>query len=349
MKQRLTSLSLYLVIIAALTASVVQLTQAEIVNPEQAQRIDLSQPVLPETFPWPVKSIDTQVVSKHWIDVPKESIREQVRLLKELNVNYIAIATHYDRVDEMQMWADEIHAQGLNVWFRSHWEGWEGDNNKPAIMTPDEYLRKTKDFVIAHPSLFREGDAFTVAVEPENVGVGLGRRFISWDEYKEFLLKQVIVAKEAFAEIDMDNKVHTNWLSVNGWVAMNVLDQELVDQLGLIVVDHYSVQSNTIGTLDDPAKIVRDMNNDLDEIYQKWKKPILLGEWGYQIYQEIDEDTQATVIKGVLEMLATKPYLIGVNYWTHMGNHARIIGDEQGSNLQYRKAAAVIKEVYSGN
>ncbi len=307
----------------------------------------LQPPLSYGTYPWTVRSIDTQIISKHWPDVTRDSVREQVALLKALGVNYIAVATPYDRLDDLRIWAEEIHAAGLQVWFRPHWAEWEGDEGLPATMSPEEYLRRTAQFIRANPELFVAGDAFTVAVEAEQVGVGLGKRFLTWDEYRDFLLAEISTANKAFSDIGLEGEVYTNWLSMNGWVVENQFTQELADKLGLIVVDHFVGQSQTIGSLNDPDEIVRRTIRDLDSYYRRWNVPILLGEWGYQIYQEVPEDIQAEVIDKLFTELKTKEYLVGVNYWTHLGNTASIIGDEYGANLQYRKAAEVIRSYYN--
>lgn len=305
------------------------------------------QPPLPYgAYPWTVRSIDTQVISKHWPDVTREFVREQVVLLKALGVNYIAVATPYDRLDDLRIWIEEIHAAGLNVWFRSHWAEWEGDEGLPATMSPEEYLKRTGQFIRSNPDLFIPGDAFTTAVEAEQVGVGLGKRFLTWDEYRGFLLAQISTANIAFRDIRLEGQIYTNWLSVNGWVVENQFTPELVEKLGLIVVDHFVGQSQTIGDLNDPDEIVKRTIQDLDNYYKRWKVPILLGEWGYQIYQEVPEDVQAEVIEKMFRELKTKDYLVGVNYWTHLGNPPSIIADEYGANLQYKKAADVIQSFY---
>lgn len=297
-------------------------------------------------YPWSVRSVDTQIISKHWPDVSRDSVVEQVALLKNLGVNYIAVGTPYDRTDDLYLWANEIHAAGLRVWFRSHWARWEGDDGYPATMSPEEYLDKTRKFILKNPSLFAQGDAFTVSVEAEQVGVGLGERFLTWDGYRDFLSAEISVASDAFAEIGLGGKIHTNWLSLNGWVVENQLNKELVDKMGLIVVDHFVGQSQTIGELEDIDLMVEKTVSDLDDFYEKWDVPILLGEWGYNIYQEVPDERQAEAIKKLFGRLQTKKYLVGINYWVHMGNSAAIIEDEFGTNLRYRKSAEVIKSFY---
>lgn len=324
-----------------------QLKQAQPLQAFNSNSVDsFVEPSLPIESPWSIRSIDTQIISKYWPNVPSESIKEQVTLLKNLKVNYIAIDTPYDKKDELYKWANEIHNQHLHIWFRSHWDNWEGNDGKPASMTPQEYLDKTEEFIRSNPDLFKEGDSFTLAVEPEQTGVGLGKKFRDWNEYRQFILNEVIYANKGFKSINFEGKIYTNWISVNGWVVQNEFNTNLVSKLGLIVIDHYSKQSNTIGLLDQPNKIASDMSSDLDSFHAQWNTPILLGEWGYQIYQDTDDITQAAAVQEVFNMLKTKQYLIGVNYWSHMGNHSRLIDDKYGSNLTYRKSATVIGQMY---
>jgi hypothetical protein len=308
---------------------------------------EYTQPVLVEgRYPWTVRSVDTQIISKHWPKVSKVAVEEQVDMIADLGVNYIAIGTPYDREDEIKLWAETIHARGINVWFRSHWLSWEGDEGVPADMTPQQYLDFTYKFIIRNPDLFREGDAFTVAVEAEQVGVGLGRKFLTWDEYRQFLRLEITVAGEAFEEIGLGGKIHTNWLSMNGWVVANQLTKDLADEIGLIVVDHFVEQSRTFGELNDPDVIVNKTIADLDSYYTKHRVPILLGEWGYQIFQDVPEEVQAEVVSKMLARLKNKSYLIGINYWTHMGNTPALIDDEYGANLRYKQAAYVLGSFY---
>lgn len=313
-------------------------------DPMVDERIE--QPPILNAAPWSVKSVDTQVISKHWSKVSQSSIQKQISMLKELGFNYIAIATPYDNPDDMMMWATEIHAQGMNVWFRSHWNSWEGDNGKTATMTATEYVEKTHKFIIDNRYLFQPGDAFTLAVEPEQAGIGLGKKFKDWDVYKKFFVNQIGVSSDAFSKIGLKGQIHTNWLSTNAWIAENILTENEVQKVGLITIDHFPDQTKIIGDKDDTYSLATAMSDDLDRIHKKWNVPILLGEWGYQIYQEIDESTQAEAIGLVFETLKTKPYLIGINYWVHMGHNSKLINDTYGENLKYRSAAFIIQQIY---
>lgn len=344
MKKHFKDAGIYLILLATLAFLIRDLSVDKLGSDKHAQFIE---PELRVGMPWAVKSIDTQIVSKHWPHVPKEAIREQVAMLKALDTNFIAVGTPYDRVDELKAWADAIHNEGLNVWFRSHWAAWEGDDGKPRTLAPDDYLIQTEKFVRQNPDLFRPGDAFTAAVEPEQVGIGLGYRFLSWNQYRQFILDQVAVSNRAFHAIGLEGKIYTNWISVNGWVVENEFTPELVKKLGLITVDHFGPQSQNMGEYDSPAYIAETVGSDLDRMHKKFNVPFLLGEWGYQIHQDVSDSLQAETVQKTLDTLSNKNYIVGINYWSHMGHHSRIIDDKQGSDLKYRQAANVLKAMFS--
>jgi len=295
---------------------------------------------------WKIKSIDTQIISKCWNNVPQDSIDKQIQMLKHLGVNTIAIGTPYERPAEMEKWTNSIHNAGLKVWFRSHWLNWEGDEGQPKNMSTSEYLSKTKQFILDHPSFFKAGDSFTMNVEAENAGLGEGKPFSDWDAYRKFLRDQIDLSNEAFSQIGVNN-IATNWLSMNGWIIENALDQATVDKMGMITADHYPPQgsgSNLISI----NEMADNMSKDLDRFYAKWNKPIMIGEWGYHLDTDVSDEQQRAATEAIYNVLASKSYIYGVNYWDHMGNNTRIINDQGGTPTSYRPAANVIKSFYNG-
>lgn len=289
-----------------------------------------------------IKSVDTQIISKHWGKVGKNNIQDQVELIKGLNANFVAVSTPYDNPELLKEWANEIHKAGMSVWFRSHWLSWEGDENHPSDMTIKEYLDKTSSFIKANPVLFKSGDAFTVCVEPEQVFTARGTDVYDWYSYNKFIVDQIDVANEAFADIGYSGEIHTNWISMNGWVVENALEEETVEKMEVITVDHYPNQKVIL-----PSDIAaKNLADDLDRIYAKWKKPIILGEWGYNIEQEVSDLDQEEVIRDTLAVLSEKSYLIGLNYWSHMGNNSRLISDKEGTSLILRPAAKHLRDFY---
>ncbi len=290
-----------------------------------------------------VRSIDTQVVSKHWNMTDKSEIRVQIDKIKDLGINYVAISTPYDHLDQMKIWTEAIHEAELNVWFRSHWLNWEGDEGQPSDMSMQEYLAKTSEFIKANPTLFKEGDSFTVCVEPEQIFVARKTNVYDWSAYNSFVVNQIQVANAAFSAIDLDKKVHANWISMNGWVVENGLTKDTVNKMGLITIDHYTNQKVIIPSVE----FASDLEKDLKRIHDKWNKPIILGEWGYNIEQEVSDLQQKEVVSESLKKLSSLDFIIGLNYWNHMGNSSRLIDDQKGINLQYRPAALELKSYYN--
>ena len=289
-----------------------------------------------------VRSVDTQIVSKNWQNTSRDSIASQVSLIKNMGANFVAISTPYDQADELSIWADEIHKAGLHVWFRSHWLNWEGDQSSAPTMTSATYLSQTSDFIKSHPSIFKSGDAFTVCVEPEQIFVVKKTKSFDADSYNKFLIDQIDTADKAFAEIDMGGKVYTNWISLNGWVVLNGLQQSAVDKMGVITVDHYPDQSGDLTAEESALKL----SNDLKSFYQKWHKPIILGEWGYNIQHEVLDTEQSEYVQATLNQLSNLNFLLGLNYWDDMGNTARLINDTNGKITTERPAAQVLTDFY---
>jgi hypothetical protein len=291
-----------------------------------------------------IKSIDTQIVSKHWQKTDRESIKEQVSMLRDLGANFIAISTPYDRPEELTIWADEIHKAGLSVWFRSHWLNWEGDEDHSSNMTAHEYLTKTTDFIESHPVLFKEGDAFTMCVEPEQVFTARKETVFDWYSYNKFLIDQIDYSDHAFSNIGLSGKIHTNWISMNGWVVENGLNAESVKKMGLITVDHYPDQEEQ-----NPAKMAESLVLDLTRMHEKWQVPIILGEWGYNIQNNVSEEIQNAMISEVLHRLKELDFLVGFNYWTHLGGSSNIIDDQNGSNFSYRTSALKLQKFFQAD
>lgn len=332
----------WLIALVILCLPILNISYALISRADSGDQVILPAKAQTESNSLTIKSVDTQIISKHWGEIDKDNVSEQINLIKSLNANYIAISTPYDDPAVMKEWAEAIHQAGLHVWFRSHWLNWEGDENHPSNMTIKEYLDRTENFIKANQSLFKSGDALTVCVEPEQVFTARGTDVYDWYSYNKFVIDQIDVASRAFSDIGLDGEIYTNWISMNGWVVQNALEKETVEKMGLITVDHYPDQKTIL-----PAETAaQNLSNDLDKIYQKWQKPIILGEWGYNIEQEVTDFDQKEVLNKTFEQLSTKKYLIGLNYWAHMGNTSRLISDKDGKNLILRPAAVELQNFY---
>ena len=67
-------------------------------------------------------------------------IADDVNLAASLNPTYITVDTHMNNPAYMAEWVNAVRATGKHVWFRIHWNHWEGDNGTSPDMTPSQYL-----------------------------------------------------------------------------------------------------------------------------------------------------------------------------------------------------------------
>lgn len=304
---------------------------------------------------WQVKSIDSQVMSKYWAISDDNQIRHLVEADKALGAKQIAVSINYDNYTLLKKWADIIHSEGLNVWFRGHWndwDSWEKENIKSGIKA-NEYLARTKQFITSHPELFRAGDAFTMCVESENAawwtGIDNGP-FNGWEDWRSFTRNQVLMSNDAFAEIGLGGKVHTNWINMNGWVAWEAMDQYTVNVIGQLTLDHI------IDWTDDTNTYVNSLfggntSNGFkgyDDYYNKWHVPMMAGEWGYSTFnQNMDPNQQKELAAAVFAGFAQRSYIIGVNYWIDVGHASRLFDTPNLLDYQRRPIADVIDQYFT--
>jgi chitodextrinase len=320
----------------------------------QTSQVAVTTPATQSTFPF--KSIDSQIASKYWT-MDANQIRHLVQANKSLGARYIAISTNYDNTDKMQMWADAIHAEGMNVWFRGHWNDWDSWE-KPEIkngITSGQYLNRTHQFILDHPSLFRAGDSFTMCVEAENAawwtGIDNGP-FRGWNDYKSFLRNEVSMSNDAFNRIGYGGKIYTNWLNMNGWVAWNILDQETVNAIGQLTLDHIIDWTEDIPTYVDSLFHGKTFGNGdryygYDEYYNKYKVPIMAGEWGHSTFnQNMSPEAQRNMVAAVMDEFSKRSYIVGVNYWVDAGHASRLFDSPNLLDYYPRPVAEVIARYY---
>jgi hypothetical protein len=315
-------------------------------------------PVVPiNTTNWLAKSIDSQVASKYWAISDVNQITRLVQANKSLGAKHIAVSINFDNYTLLRTWADVIHNQGLNVWYRGHWNDWDSWE-KPEIrngITSIEYLNRTKNFVINHPELFKAGDAFTFCVESENAAwwTGIdppagGGPFTGWESWRAFTRNQVIYANDAFAKIGLGGKVYTNWINMNGWVAWNVLDQYTANTIGQLTLDHIIDWTDDINTYSNA--LFKGNGNGFygyDEYFNKWHVPLMAGEWGYSTFnQNIDPNHQKALTEAVYGEFAKRHYMVGVNYWIDIGHASRLFDTDNLLDYNRRPVSYVIEQYY---
>jgi hypothetical protein len=280
-----------------------------------------------KTF-FPIQSIDTMKISRDEARnaTASANIPQYVEKIASMSPTHIAISTPYDEefYSVLSKWVEEARKHNLKVWFRGNFSGWEGWFSYPRLTSPAEHHQKTYAFITAHPELFEEGDIFTPAPEPENGIIGDPR---DSEEKKvvflQFLQDSYSNCQSAFNAINKHPSC--GYFSTNGDVAKYVLTPEVVQNIGnRVVIDHY---------VKTPEQLVADINL----LYDKFQAPIVLGEIGVpipDIHGSMTEQQQADYIHSLLiELLAVRSRLEGLNYWTAFGGTTAIFSDKMEPRL----------------
>ena len=286
---------------------------------------------------WEIQAVDTMKVSRDTAreNMSNEAIRAEIRAIKEVGATHVGIATPYDEefYPLLQRWVDITREEGLLVWFRGNFSGWEGWFGYPKDLTREQHLSKTKNFILSHPNLFQDGDSFSPCPECENGGDGDPRFTRDFAGFNQFLVDQREISQEAFKTIDKD--VHTNWFSMNGDIAREVLTPETVAKTGgIVTVDHY------VGSLER-------MERDLINLHEQHNAKIILGEFGAPIPDlqgDLTENEQAAYVDELFQIFYRhRDKILGMNYWTGRFASTSIFNPD----LSPRLAAEVVKSYFS--
>ncbi|NMC36483.1 carboxypeptidase regulatory-like domain-containing protein [Candidatus Beckwithbacteria bacterium] len=269
---------------------------------------------------WQVQSVDTMKYSR---DKAREKLGDrdfdmvidvQISNIAKTGATHVAIATPYDVefLPILKRWVTAARKYQLNVWFRGNWAGWEGWFEYPSI-SREEHLAKTKQFIEDNPGLFKDGDIFSSCPECENGGPGDPRKTGDVEGFRNFLINEYKISQTAFESIGKD--VKTNYFSMNGDVAMLIMDPETTKALdGVVVIDHY---------VESPKRLA----DDIRRYAQATGGKIVLGEFGAPIpdlHGDMSEQEQAEWLDTAMLALAETPELIGVNYWANTGSSTQL-------------------------
>ncbi len=199
------------------------------------------------------------------------------------------------------------------------------------------YLDKTYDFIVENPELFAAGDMFGMCVEADQADSSNmtfktpGTTTFNTALYNQFQKDQVRYANAAFAAIGLTHQVHT-WpisqqlsnLNLNGQEldsgstgnASGLGDTDIVTYFGgYLATDHYCSDAITDGNTYFTA-----YNGDLDAIHAAFPScRIMIGEIGFHTVTDYGEGAQYGAYSGICKALRSKPFVIGVNFWNHLG------------------------------
>lgn len=288
---------------------------------------------------WQFKSIDTMKYSR---DVSRAKLNDlsfntiidrQIKEIADTGATHVAIATPYDEefIPILQRWVNSARRNHLHVWFRGNWSGWEGWFDYPKIDRA-EHIKKTQEFIINHPYLFKDGDIFSACPECENGGPGDPRRTGDIQGHRNFLIDEYGVTKTAFNTIHKN--VASNYDSMNGDVAKLIMDPETTKSLdGVVVIDHY-VKS--------PDRLAKDIR----EFATRSGGKVVLGEFGApipDIHGTMSEKEQAEWLHQLFINLVNMDELIGINYWTGVGSSTALWHNDGTAKL----AVEEIKKIYN--
>jgi hypothetical protein len=297
----------------------------------------------PEKTLWKYQCIDTMKTSRdrarnwHTSEDAHNDAAKQVRAIKSLGANCIAIDTPYDKefLPYLKVWVKEARKQNLKIWFRGNFSSWEGWFDYPKGMSSEDLFTKTSAFITENRELFKDGDIFTAAPEGENGGPFNQVEIDEHESYRKFLLAEQQITKDAFAKIGKN--VEVNWMSMNGGLAKRMFDQPTIDGLGKVVnLDHY-------------IKTAPEMGEFIDYFAKKYGAKTVIGEFGAPIPQingEMTEDEQAAFLDSLFqELYRHKDNVVGVNYWVLYDSSTALYNQD----FTPRKAAGVVQKYFIPN
>lgn len=311
------------------------------------------------TMPLPVgggykmNGIDYQVVSKSDGWSPNAaSIAKQYRAGKVLGMNTMAMGTPFDNEEKFELWVETAHEviPECHIWFRPHWQRWEGDGDAEADMTADEYLNDSYDFIVDHPTFWRHYDYFSMCVEANNAHNNGNPVFTTNGQfdlakYKDFLIKNVTYANAAFKSIG--KLVKTNHMSFS--LSLIDLDGQQLDSGetgrtggfnnddivyyfdGLLTIDHYLSSDYRYA---DATKYWDRFSSDLDKLHLAFPDcKIAIGEWGYHTNTDTGAPEQWAMYERMVDVFRSKDFIDYVCFWNHMGQQSSSIFDDSSGTI----------------
>jgi parallel beta-helix repeat protein len=295
-------------------------------------------------------SMDTSAPKNQLTDA---KIASDTNLSATLHTTHITVDTFWDYPNYMRRWVKAVRATGKHVWFRIHPNAWEGNNGVIASMTPTQYLRIEKAFILANADLFKTGDIADFCPEAENGKYWVKRYGKGWasrgpnpatDEFNKFIVGVTDIADQAFVQLRISG-VTTTIHSTNAWWPLHpkAFYNSTVKRFGHVTIDTYPDSVTT-----DPATATKLRVAELIQVWNARHVPIILGEYGYNIKMALPDSVQAAVIKAELSGMGKLPYLMGINYWVSAGlsDPSRLFAGTRGK-WSLRPAAKDLANFYA--
>lgn len=305
-----------------------------------------------------IQSTDFMKVSKdnvtsQYTDTQMNSL---VTAVRPLNLNYIAIDTPYDDCSAYSpvvacgyatRWANSVRAGGYNIFWRQHWNSWEGDYKSSGFTKAtsttialgtaagvingsdtSSYLYKEYNYIATHANQYAPGDIITPIAEPENAGINGGTtcykssdsgdsgttgsgycQFPDKNTFIKFLEDSITVTNAALQKIGLKGRVYVGFYGnsaniINGTGGGKpFIDDRLVDGMGIV-------------TMDDYPNPVSNLSTDLtafEGLYSS-NRPMMITEFG--TINDTSTSTRVTSLGTYMDIMKSKPYMLGFNYWT---------------------------------
>ncbi|MFI5275337.1 MAG: hypothetical protein ACHQT5_00750 [Candidatus Saccharimonadales bacterium] len=285
------------------------------------------------------------------------SIQQEVHLISTQHANYATDDAFYDYQSYLAQWANEIHAAGLHVWFRPHFNCWELDNGCSTQMTPSEYLSALTGFLNTNYGIFKPGDIFDPCAEPEDSTYWEHTYGTNWswqnapntgtDAFNNFMLDASNVAQSTLRQHGISDVI-TGIRSTNGWWPQNPhsLYPSTIKALGYVTYDSYPEGSTT-----DPATAANARTSELNAItVDNPGIPIVLGEFGYSNDADVSDATQKAVLATEISSISGYNQIVGMNYWVGAGGagyggYTNLFAGSRG-NWSARPSASVIANYF---
>ncbi len=313
---------------------------------------------------WQFTCVDTMKSSRDTC-LPSQQINSaaialDVNLCATMGTTHITVDCFYDYPAYMANWVAAVRVTGKHVWFRGHWNAWEGNNGVPATMTPTQYLTQMATFISSNASLFQPGDIFDPCAEPENGAYWTSTYGANWttgapnagtDDYNTFHRNCKTQNDASFAALGFAaGSIITGVHSVGGFAAQTttMLYPATVTALGYITTDSYPPGMNSTV----PQNVASALTTEYNAItIARPGIPLIIGEMGYSSFAVVDDTTQANVLTAIFAALKNIPNLIGMNYWVGSGSPSfdgtRLFAGTRTGGWTLRPGGQLLAQLYA--
>lgn len=313
-----------------------------------------------------IQSVDFMKISKDNATSQYTSTQmlQAVSAVKTLNLTHIAIDVPYDDYtayspsvtpNYASNWASAVRKDGYNVFWRQHWNSWEGDYTSsgfskatstgtvgggPGIplgtvsgvlagTDTTSYLYKTYNYILTHASQYAPGDIFSPVAEPENGGIlgvttcynfsGGGNSVTNDCQFTSAEQFRVFLRDSITVANAAFSKIGLKGRIYVGYYGNSAF---IVNGDGggtpHGVLDDRTVDAMSTVAMDDYPNPVSGINTDLTTFQGIYGfRPFMLSEFG--TINDTTTTTKAFSLNTVVNALKSLGSTVGFNYWSATG------------------------------